>query len=91
MDVQPAYCKIVLAGPLNRRWADYLGDMLMNIEVQDGLIQTTTMIGQPRDLQAYIGILSAIANLGFTLIATEYQPATSLEAAASHRADPTYG
>jgi len=75
MDAQSAYCKIALCGPLNERWADYLGDMLLTLDVADGHIQTTTLIGQPRDLAAYIGILNAIANLGLTVIAAEYRQA----------------
>ena len=75
MVLQAAHCKIVLCGPLNERWVDYLGDMLLTLDVADGHIQTTTLIGQPRDLAAYIGILNAIANLGLTVIAAEYRQA----------------
>jgi len=77
---QSAHCKIVLCGPLNERWADYLGDMLLTLDVADGHIQTTTLIGQPRDLAAYIGMLNAIANLGFTVITTEYWQDIPIEA-----------
>ena len=75
MALQSAHCKIVLCGPLNEHWAYYLGDMLLTLDVADGHIQTTTLIGQPRDLAAYIGILNAIANLGLTVIAAEYRQA----------------
>lgn len=75
VDAQHASCKIILFGPLNERWVDYLGDMLLTIDVADGHIQTTTLIGQPPDLSAYIGMLNAIANLGFTVIDAEYRQA----------------
>jgi hypothetical protein len=89
MDPQSAYCKIVLCGPLNERWADYLGDMLLTLDVADGHIQTTTLIGQPPDLAAYIGMLNAITNLGFTVTTAEYRQAAQIEAAADHRAVTT--
>jgi hypothetical protein len=72
LDTKRPYCKVVLLGPLNERWADYLGDMHRDEEVEDGLIQTTTLIGQPADLLAFIGMLSTIANWGFTVVTMEY-------------------
>ena len=69
---QPAYCKIILSGPLTERWADYLGDLLVDMEVEKGQIQISTLIGRPTDLAAYIGMLNVLANLGYTVISTEY-------------------
>jgi hypothetical protein len=68
-----AYCKIIVAGPLTERWADYLGDLLVNTDVAHGQIQTSTLIGRPYDLTAYVGMLTILTNLGCTVIATEYQ------------------
>ncbi len=70
---QHAYCKIILAGPLTENWADYLGDLLVDTEVEKGQIQFSTLIGRPYDLTAYIGILNVLTNLGYTVIATEYR------------------
>jgi hypothetical protein len=89
MDSQPASCKIIVYGPLNERWADYLGDMLLTLDVADGHIQATTLIGQPRDLAAYIGMLNAIANLGLTVIATEYWQAVPGESVVADSAVST--
>ena len=73
MNYQHAYCKIIVSGPLTERWADYLGDLLVDTEVERGQIQTSTLIGRPYDLTAYIGMLNVLTNLGYTVIATEYR------------------
>jgi hypothetical protein len=31
------------------------------------------LIGQPYDLTAYVGMLNALANLGYTVFASEYR------------------
>ena len=75
MGHQRAYCKIAIAGPLNERWTDYVGDMLLIMDVEEDRSGTSTLIGRPRDLSAYIGMLNALVNLGITVIATEYRQA----------------
>jgi hypothetical protein len=91
MNSQRPSCRIVLHGALNERWVDYLGEMLLYLEVEEGQIQTTTLIGQPPDLIALIGMLNAISNLGFTVIAVEYRRATPIETVAGNGAEPTHG
>jgi hypothetical protein len=74
-------CKISILGSFDTVWADYLGDMLLNAEVQEGQIRTTTLIGQPSDISAFIGMLNLLVDLGFPVIAVEYQQTALLEAA----------
>ena len=73
VNCQQAYCKIIVAGPLTERWADYVGDLLIDTEVERGQIQISTLIGRPYDLIAYVGMLNVLTNLGYTVIATEYR------------------
>ena len=73
MNCQRAYCKIIVSGPLTERWADYVGDLLIDTEVERGQIQISTLIGRPYDLIAYVGMLNVLTNLGYTVIATEYR------------------
>ena len=73
VNFQPAYCKIIVSGPLTERWADYVGDLLVDVEIEKGQIQASTLIGQPYDLTAYIGMLNVLTNLGYTVIATDYR------------------
>jgi hypothetical protein len=92
INCQPAYCKIIVSGPLTERWADYLGDLLVDVEVEKGQIQISTLIGRPPDLTAYVGMLNALTNLGFTVISTEYtSKVSSNEVAATDSSDPAYG
>jgi hypothetical protein len=92
INCQPAYCKIIVSGPLTERWADYLGDLLVDVEVEKGQIQISTLIGRPPDLTAYVGMLNALTNLGFTVISTEYTSKVSPnEVAATDSSDPAYG
>jgi hypothetical protein len=91
VNCQPAYCKIILSGPLTERWADYLGDLLVDVEVEKGQIQISTLIGRPPDLTAYVGMLNVLSNLGFTVISTEYiSKASSSEIPAPDSAEHTH-
>lgn len=78
------YCRISIAGPLNEHWADYVGDMFLIMSVEQGQIKTTTLIGRPCDLSAYIGLLNALVNLGLTVTATEYRQAFTSEVEAAN-------
>ncbi len=91
MTCQRAYCKIVVSGPLTERWADYLGDLLVDTEVERGQIQISTLIGRPYDLTAYVGMLNVLTNLGYTVIASEYRQGSASKAAATDSAEPTRG
>jgi hypothetical protein len=88
MDCPQAYCQISIAGPLNERWVDYVGDMFLTLSVEEGRIKTTTLVGRPSDLAAYIGMLNALHNLGLTVIATQYQQVATVEALAANGTDP---
>jgi hypothetical protein len=87
---QRAYCKIVLAGPLTEHWADYLGDLLADMEVEKGEIQISTLMGRPYDLAAYIGMLNVLSNLGYTVITTEYWQGSASKAAVTDSAGPVH-
>ncbi|MBK8050055.1 MAG: hypothetical protein IPK16_24910 [Anaerolineales bacterium] len=54
-------------------WTDYLGDMLLQVEVQEGEVRTTTLFGKPPDLAAFIGVLSLLSDWGFSVLRCEYR------------------
>jgi hypothetical protein len=72
MPTTNATCQISLRGSFDVHWADYLGDMMLEAQVQGGQVRTTTLFGQPPDLAAFIGVLSLLSDLGFPVIACEY-------------------
>ena len=47
MSSVPATCQISIRGAFDRRWADYLGETLLDMDVQEGQICTTTFSGHP--------------------------------------------
>ena len=77
-----ANCRITIRGSFNLNWADYVGDMLVQVQVEEGAVRTTTLIGSPIDLTAFLGTLHMFIDLGFPVTAFEYQQADVIEAAA---------
>ena len=82
-----AHCKIVIRGSFDVSWADYAGETLVHVQVDEGKIRTTTLFGQPIDLAAFLGTLHLLVDLGFPVIAVEYQQADPVEAAAGNGID----
>ncbi len=80
-------CKIVIRGSFDLSWTDYLGEMLVDVQVEEGKIRTTTLFGRPIDLAAFLGTLHMLVDLGFPVLAFEYQQADPIEAAAGNSAD----
>ena len=72
MPTAHATCQISIRGAFDVHWVDYLGDMLLHAEVQDGEVRTTTLFGRPPDLAAFIGALSLLADLGFPVVGCTY-------------------
>jgi hypothetical protein len=70
-----AYGRITIRGSFNLDWADYLGDMLAQVRVEAGTIRSTTLVGHPIDLAAFLGTLNMLIDRGFPVIAFEYQQA----------------
>ena len=76
-------CRIELRGWLDLDWAGYVGDMLVHEQVEQGAIHSTTLVGHPVDLEAFLGILHMLIDRGFSVEAFEYQHAPSSEAVPS--------
>ena len=76
-------CRIELRGWFDLNWAGYVGDMLVHEQVEQGAIRSTTLVGHPVDLEAFLGILHMLIDRGFSVEAFEYQHATSSEAVPS--------
>ena len=83
-----ANCRIVIRGAFSLNWADYVGDMLVDVQVEGGTIRTTTLIGHPIDLSAFLGTLHMLVDLGFPVMAFEYQQTDPIESTAGN--GPSY-
>jgi len=73
VSLAPATCQITIRGVFDRRWTEYLSEVLLNMDVRAGQICTTTVRGHLPDLSAYIGLLNYLSNWGVCVIACEYQ------------------
>jgi hypothetical protein len=73
-------CQITIRGSFDLNWAEYLGDMLAHVQVTEGTIRSTTLVGHPIDLAAFLGTLNMLIDRGFPVRAFEYQQADPLEA-----------
>ncbi len=82
-----ASCKIVIRGSFDTSWADYVGEMLVDVQVDEGNIRTTTLLGQPIDMSAFLGTLHMLIDLGFPVIAFEYHQADVIDAAIGNGMD----
>jgi len=79
MSSVPATCQISIRGSFDQRWADYLGEMLLDMDVHEGQINTTTLSGHLPDLSAFFGMLNLLTNWGVSVIACEYHEGDPLE------------
>lgn len=79
--------KITIRGSFNLDWADYFGDTLAHVQVEEGTVRHTTLISRPIDLAAFLGTLHMLIDLGFPVIAFEYQQAEALATAADINAE----
>ena len=75
-------CRITIRGLFDVKWADYVGEMMFDVQVAEGEIQTTTLFGQPIDLAAFLGTLNMLVDLHFHVMACEYQEVEPIVAAA---------
>jgi len=82
------YCRITLRGSFNVKWADYFGEILLGLQVAEGEIQTTTLLGHPIDLTAFISTLNLLNDRHFPILACEYQQAGPISAAIDDNGEP---
>jgi len=80
-------CSITIRGSFDVKWADYVGEMMVDVQVAEGKIQTTTLLGQPIDLTAFLGAMHMLVDLGFPVMACEYQQAEPIDAAVGSSVD----
>ena len=80
-------CRITIRGSFDVKWADYVGEMMVDVQVTEGKIQTTTLLGQPIDLAAFLGAIHMLVDLGFPVMACEYQEAEPVAAAVGSSSD----
>jgi hypothetical protein len=81
------HCRITIRGSFDIKWADYVGEMMVDVQVAEGKIQTTTLLGRPIDLVAFLGAMHMLVDLGFPIMACEYRQAEPIDAALGNSVD----
>ena len=76
------WCSITLRGSFDVPWADYIEALMVDLQVIEGEVQTTTLLGHPIDLTAFLGAINTLVDMHFPVMACEYQEAEPFDAAA---------
>jgi hypothetical protein len=71
---------ITLRGSFDVQWADYIEALLVDTQVAEGEAQTTTLLGHPIDLTAFLGTINTLVDLHFPVMACEYRQAEPIDA-----------
>jgi hypothetical protein len=72
----PAVFLIRVEGKLGESWLEYFGAQSMSVEVDDAGLSSTTLISEPVDQAALIGMINCLNGLGLPLVSVECQPAS---------------
>lgn len=70
---QPALYTIRIRGQLDESWSDWLGGMLMNIEVMPDGCPITVLTGTITDQAALHGILARLRDLNLVILSVVQQ------------------
>jgi len=80
-------CSITIRGSFDVKWADYVGEMMVDVRVAGGEIQTTTLLGHPIDLTAFLGAINTLVDMHFPVMACEYQQAEPIDTVLENSGD----
>ena len=67
-----AIYRIRIQGSLSQSWADYLGDLYIEVNYESDC-PVTTLSGPVLDQAALLGVLNSLYGLGYPLLSVEYQ------------------
>ena len=74
------WCSITLRGSFDMHWRDNIEALLVDTQVAEGEAQTTTLLGRPIDLTAFLGLVNTLVDLHFPVIDCEYHQAEPVDA-----------
>ena len=74
------WCSITLRGSFDVQWGDYVEALLVNTQVVEGEAQTTTLLGHPIDLTAFLGAINTLVDLHFPVMDCEYHQVEPIDA-----------
>lgn len=71
----PAIFSIRIEGTLGESWSEYFDAQSMSVEVDEAGLSTTTLISEPADQAALVGMINLLNGLGLPLVSVECLPA----------------
>jgi hypothetical protein len=74
------WCSITLRGTFDVQWADYIEALMVDLQVTEGEVQTTTLLGRPIDLTAFLGAINTLVDLHFPVVDCEYHQTEPIDA-----------
>jgi hypothetical protein len=75
------WCSITLRGSFDVPWADYIEALMVDLQVAEGEVHTTTLLGHPIDLTAFLGAINTLVDLHFPVVDCEYHQTEPIGAA----------
>ena len=69
------WCSITLCGTFDVPWADYIEALMVDLHVTEGEVRTTTLLGRPIDLTAFLGAINTLVDMHFPVMDCEYHQA----------------
>ena len=70
----PAVFSIRVEGKVSESWSEYFGTQSMSVEVDEAGLSSTTLISEPVDQAALIGMINHLNGLGLPLVSVECLP-----------------
>ena len=83
----PAVYSIRINGRLSESWSDYFGAQSLSVDVDEAGLSSTTLISEPVDQAALVGMINHLNGLGLPVVSVECMPAPA-ENAPSEPGDP---
>jgi hypothetical protein len=71
----PAVYSIRINGKLSESWSDYFGAQSMSVDVDEAGLSSTTLISEPVDQSALVGMINHLNGLGLPVVSIECVPA----------------
>ena len=71
----PAVFCIRIEGRLSESWSNYFGAQSMSFQEDEGGLSSTTLISEPVDQAALVGMINLLNAMGLPLVSVECQPA----------------
>jgi hypothetical protein len=68
---EPAVYCIRIQGKVGESWSEYFGAQSMSVEVDEAGLSSTTLISEPVDQAALVGMINHLNGLGLPVVSVE--------------------